>query len=113
MARSTAVLAQGIGAAMMEEAVWDSSGPLLTGSFMDYAMPLAKHLPDFTVEFMETPSPYNPLGVKGMGETPTIAAVPAIANAVADALSHLGSHSLDIPLKPERVWQAIRGRAGG
>ena len=102
-------LAQGIGAAMMEEAVWDDSGPLLTGSFMDYAMPLAKHLPDFTVEFMETPSPYNPLGVKGMGETPTIAAVPAIVNAVADALSQLGSSApLEIPLKPERVWKAIR-----
>ena len=82
----------------MEEAVWDQGGPLLTGSFMDYAMPLAKHLPDFTVEFMETPSPYNPLGVKGMGETPTIAAVPAIVNAVADALSLV--ILADIPLKP-------------
>ena len=101
-------LAQGIGAALMEEAVYDDSGPLLTGSLMDYAMPLAKHLPDFTVEFMETPSPFNPLGVKGMGETPTIAAVPAIANAVADALSHMGVSDLDIPLKPERVWRAIR-----
>ena len=102
-------LAQGIGAALMEEAVWDDGGPLLTGSLMDYAMPLAKHLPDFTVEFMETPSPFNPLGVKGMGETPTIAAVPAIVNAVADALSHLGSPNLDIPLKPERVWRAVQG----
>ena len=101
-------LAQGIGAALMEEAIWDESGPLLTGSFMDYAMPLAKHLPDFTVEFMETPSQFNPLGVKGMGETPTIAAVPAIANAVADALSHRGVERLDIPLKPERVWRALR-----
>ena len=102
-------LAQGIGAAMMEEALYDAEGPLLTGSFMDYAMPLAKHLPDFTVQFMETPSPFNPLGVKGMGETPTIAAVPALANAVADALSHLGVGGLDIPLKPERVWRAIQG----
>jgi carbon-monoxide dehydrogenase large subunit len=102
-------LAQGIGAALMEEAVYDDSGPLLTGSFMDYAMPLAKHLPDFTVQFMETPSPFNPLGVKGMGETPTIAAVPAIANAVADALSPMGVSALDIPLKPERVWRAMRG----
>ncbi len=100
-------LAQGIGAALMEEAVWDDSGPLLTGSFMDYAMPLAKHLPDFTTQLMETPSPFNPLGVKGMGETPTISAVPAVVNAVADALSHRGVASLDIPLKPERVWRAI------
>ena len=103
-------LAQGIGAALMEEAVWDDSGPLLTGSFMDYAMPLAKHLPDFTVELMGTPSPFNPLGVKGMGETPTIAAVPAVFNAVADALSQVGSPDLNIPLKPERVWRAIRKR---
>ena len=102
-------LAQGIGAALMEEAIWDDSGPLLTGSFMDYAMPLAKHLPDFTVEFMETPSPYNPLGVKGMGETPTIAAVPAVVNAVADALSQSGNFQLDIPLKPERIWRAVKG----
>ena len=102
-------LAQGIGAALMEEAVWDGSGPLLTGSFMDYAMPLAKHLPDFNVEFMETPSQFNPLGVKGMGETPTIAAVPAIVNAVADALSLRRDAPLDIPLKPERVWRAVRG----
>ena len=102
-------LAQGIGAALMEEAVWDDSGPLLTGSFMDYAMPLAKHLPDFTIQMMETPSPFNPLGVKGMGETPTIAAVPAVVNAVADALSHLGVSQLDIPLKPERVWRAVIG----
>ena len=104
-------LAQGIGAALMEEAVWDESGPLLTGSFMDYAMPLAKHLPDFTIQMMETPSPFNPLGVKGMGETPTIAAVPAVVNAVTDSLAHLGVSSLDIPLKPERVWRAAREQA--
>jgi carbon-monoxide dehydrogenase large subunit len=77
---------------------------------MDYAMPLAKHLPDFTIKMMETPSPFNPLGVKGMGETPTIAAVPAVVNAVTDALAHLGvSSHLDIPLKPERVWRAVNG----
>ena len=103
-------LAQGIGAALMEEALWDNNGPLLTGSFMNYAMPLAKHLPDFTVQMMESPSPFNPLGVKGMGETPTIAAVPAIVNAVADALAHLGVSELEIPLKPERVWRAINER---
>lgn len=103
-------LAQGIGAALAEEAVWDENGPLLSGSFMDYAMPLAKHLPDFTVEFMETPSPFNPLGVKGMGETPTIAAVPAVVSAVADALGQTRDFPLDIPLKPERVWRAAHGR---
>lgn len=102
-------LAQGIGAALLEEAVWDESGPLLSGSLMDYAMPLAKHLPDFTIRMLPTPSPLNPLGAKGMGETPTIAAVPAVVNAVADALAPLGVAPPDIPLKPERVWRAIRG----
>ena len=102
-------LAQGIGAALLEEAVWDESGPLLSGSLMDYAMPLAKHLPDFTIGMLATPSPMNPLGAKGMGETPTIAAVPAVVNAVADALAPLGVAAPDIPLKPERVWRAIRG----
>ena len=101
-------LAQGIGAALMEEALWSDSGQLLTGSLMDYAMPLAKHLPDFTVELMGMPSPNNPLGAKGMGESPTIAAVPAVVNAVLDALAPLGVSHLDIPLKPERVWRAVQ-----
>lgn len=102
-------LAQGIGAALLEEAVWDESGQLLTGSFMDYAMPLAHCLPDFTVELVETPSPHNFLGVKGIGESPTIVAVPAVVNAVMDALAHLGVSHLDIPLTPEKVWKAIGG----
>lgn len=106
-------LAQGIGAALLEEAVWDESGPLLSGSLMDYALPLAKHLPDFTIGRLATPSPLNPLGAKGMGETPTIAAVPAVVNAVADALAPLGAAPPDIPLKPERVWRAIRGAGLG
>ena len=100
-------LAQGIGAALLEEAVWSESGQLLTGSFMDYAMPLAIHLPNFTVELVETPSPHNFLGVKGIGESPTIVAVPAVVNAVVDALAHLGVSHLDIPLTPEKVWKAI------
>ena len=100
-------LAQGIGAALLEEAVWSESGQLLTGSFMDYAMPLAIHLPNFTVELVETPSPHNFLGVKGIGESPTIVAVPAVVNAVVDALTHLGVLHLDIPLTPEKVWKAI------
>ena len=102
-------LAQGIGAALLEEAVWAEDGPLLSGSLMDYALPLAKHLPDFSVRMVGTPSPGNPLGAKGMGETPTIAAVPAVVNAVADALAPLGVSAPDIPLKGERVWRAIRG----
>ena len=102
-------LLQGIGAALLEQAVWDDSGQLLTGSFMDYAMPLAKDLPDLTVELVETPSPHNFLGAKGIGESPTVAAVPAVVNAVVDALGHLGVSHLDIPLTSEKVWRAIRG----
>ena len=95
-------LAQGIGAALLEEAVWDDSGQLLTGSFMDYAMPTAQDFPMFTLDRTVTPSPHNPLGVKGMGESPTIAAVPAIVNAVVDALSPLGVTHVDIPIKAEK-----------
>ena len=101
-------LAQGIGAALLEQGVFDSSGQLVSGSFMDYAMPKAHQLPAFTLDGMETPSPHNPLGAKGMGESPTVAAVPAVVNAVVDALAHLGVTHLDIPLTPEKVWRAIR-----
>ena len=101
-------LAQGIGAALFEQAVFDDDGQILTGSFMDYAMPSAHQLPEFTVDGRETPSPLNPLGAKGIGESPTIAAPPAIANAVVDALAHLGITHLDIPFTPEKVWRAIR-----
>jgi len=101
-------LAQGIGAALIEEAVWDSAGQLMTGSFLDYSMPLAEEFPMFTLDKTVTPSPHNPLGAKGMGESPTIAAVPAVVNAVVDALAHLGVTHLDIPLKPEKVWRVLK-----
>jgi len=105
-------LAQGIGAALFEEAVWDDSGQLVTGSFMDYAMPLAQEFPMFTIDRTVTPSPLNPLGVKGMGESPTVAAVPALVNAVVDAMAHLGVTHVDIPLKPEKVWRVLREHGG-
>ena len=105
-------LAQGIGAALFEEAVWDDAGQLITGSFMDYAMPLAEEFPMFTVDRTVTPSPHNPLGVKGMGESPTVAAVPALVNAVVDAMAHLGVTHVDIPLKPEKVWRVLREHGG-
>lgn len=105
-------LAQGIGAALFEEAVWDDSGQLITGSFMDYSMPLAEDFPMFTVDRTVTPSPHNPLGVKGMGESPTVAAVPALVNAVVDALSHLGVVHVDIPLTSEKVWRVLREHGG-
>jgi carbon-monoxide dehydrogenase large subunit len=103
-------LAQGIGAALREQAVWAGDGQLLTGSLMDYAMPRARDLPAFTLDWMATPSPHNPLGAKGMGESPTIAAVPAVANAVVDALAPLGITHIDIPITPEKVWRAARER---
>ena len=94
--------------ALWEEAAYDTSGQLVTGSFMDYAMPKASQLPDFTLDRLVTPTPRNPLGAKGMGESPTVAATPAVVNAVVDALSHLGITHLDIPLTPEKVWRAIQ-----
>ena len=103
-------LAQGIGAALLEEAVWDESGQLLTGSFMDYAMPTAEDFPTFTLDRTVTPSLLNPLGVKGMGESPTIAAVPAIANAVVDALAPMGVTHVDIPIKAEKVWKILKDK---
>ena len=101
-------LAQGIGAALLEEAVWDDSGQLVTGSFMDYAMPTAETFPMFSVDRTVSPSPHNPLGAKGMGELPTAAAVPAMVNAVVDALSPLGVTHVDIPLKAEKIWRILK-----
>jgi carbon-monoxide dehydrogenase large subunit len=105
-------IAQSLGAALMENTVYDENGQLLTGEFMDYAIPRAKDIPDFIIGSTETPSPSNPLGVKGVGEAGTIAATPAIANAVIDALSPLGIRHLDLPFTPERVWRAIQGKGG-
>ena len=101
-------LAQGIGAALWEEAAFDANGQPVTASFMDYAMPKAHQLPDFTLGRTVTPTPLNPLGAKGMGESPTVASTPAVVNAVVDALSPFGITHLDMPLTPEKVWRAIR-----
>ncbi|MEC9280646.1 MAG: molybdopterin cofactor-binding domain-containing protein, partial [Chloroflexota bacterium] len=100
-------LAQGIGAALWEEAAFDADGQPVTASFMDYAMPKAHQLPDFTLGRTVTPTPLNPLGAKGMGESPTVASTPAVVNAVVDALSPFGITHLDMPLTPEKVWRAI------
>lgn len=100
-------LAQGIGQALLEEAVWDQSGQLVTGSFMDYAMPLAAEFPMFKLDNTVTPSPLNPMGAKGIGEMATIAATPTVVNAVVDALSHFGVTNIDIPIKSEKVWRII------
>jgi len=105
-------IAQSIGAALMEKTVYDENGQLLTGEFMDYAIPRATDIPDYVLGSTETPSPSNPLGVKGVGEAGTIGATPAIANAVVDALSPLGIRHLDLPFTPERVWRAIQDKGG-
>lgn len=100
-------IAQGIGQALWEGAVYDENGQLLTGSMMDYAIPKADDLVSFEVDRTVTPCPDNPLGVKGAGETGTIASTACVVNAVVDALSHLGVKDLEMPMTPERVWRAI------
>ena len=103
-------IAQGIGQVMAEHAVYDSaSGQLLTGTFMDYEMPRADGMPEISLYDRSIPSPGNPLGVKGAGEAGTTGAVPAVSNAVIDALRPLGIDALDLPYTPDRVWHAIRG----
>ncbi|PMP81071.1 MAG: carbon monoxide dehydrogenase, partial [Chloroflexus aggregans] len=103
-------LAQGIAQALLEEVVYDANGQLLSGTLMDYALPRADFFPPFTVDKTETPTPLNPLGVKGIGEAATIGSTPAIANAVIDALAPFGVRHLDIPLRSEKIWRAIHGR---
>jgi aerobic carbon-monoxide dehydrogenase large subunit len=100
-------IAQGLGQALWEELIYNEDGQLVTGSLMDYALPKAHLLPDFTLERTVTPSPVNPMGVKGVGEAGTIASTPCMVNAVCDALSPLGVRHIEMPLKPERVWRAI------
>ncbi|MDP9220806.1 MAG: molybdopterin-dependent oxidoreductase, partial [Actinomycetota bacterium] len=107
-------LAQGIAQALYEEAVYDAEGNLVTGSLVDYLVPAAPDLPEFTTDRTETPSTSNPLGVKGVGEAGTIASTPAVINAVVDALRPYGVNDIRMPATPERVWRAIReGSSGG
>ena len=106
-------LAQGIAQALYEEAVYDESGQLLTGTLMDYAVPKAHRLISFETARTITPSPHNPLGVKGVGEAGTIASSAAIVNAVMDALKPYGIKHLDMPLRPEKIWQAIHADGNG
>jgi hypothetical protein len=106
-------VAQGIAQALFEEAVYDDSGNLVTGSFAEYLLPSAADLPDFTTDRTETPATTHPLGVKGVGEAGTIASTPAVVNAVVDALRPWGVNDINMPLTPERVWRAASGGAGG
>jgi carbon-monoxide dehydrogenase large subunit len=102
-------LAQGIGQALFEGAQWDENGQMITGSFMDYAMPFASELPLFELDHTETPSPINPMGAKGVGEAGTIGSTPAVVNAVVDALAHLGIKDVDMPVTSEKVWKILQG----
>jgi carbon-monoxide dehydrogenase large subunit len=103
-------IAHSIGQALIEQTIYDENGQLLTGEFMDYPLPRAKDIPEYVLGHTVTPTPTNPLGVKGVGEAGTIGATPAIANAVIDALEPLGITHLDLPMTPQRVWQAIQAR---
>jgi carbon-monoxide dehydrogenase large subunit len=100
-------VAQGVAQALWEEVVYDEDGQLLTGTLMDYAVPFASDLPMIETGATITPSPVNPLGVKGVGEAGTIAATPVIVNAVIDAVSGLGIRHIDMPLRPEKIWAAL------
>ena len=99
---------QGIAQALCEGAEYDENGNLATGSMMEYAIPKAAMFPNFELARTVTPSPVNPLGVKGAGEMGTIASTPAVVNAVVDALSHLGIKHIDMPLTPQKVWMAMQ-----
>ena len=104
-------IAQGIGQALMETLTYaPESGEVLSGSFMDYAIPRAEALPAFTVDLCEDPTRGNPLRVKGGGESGITPASAVVMNAVIDALSPYGVTHLDMPATPERVWQAMRGK---
>ena len=100
-------VAQGLGQALLEEVVYDDGGQLLTGTLADYALPKASHMPWVESHRTETPSTSNPLGVKGVGESGTIGSVPALVNAVVDALSPLGVKHLDMPLTPQKIWREV------
>ena len=101
-------IAQGLGQALMEEHAYSDDGQPLNGTFLDYAMPTAEDMPPLDQGFQQTPSPANPLGVKGIGEVATVGAPPAIAGAIVDALSRAGVRHIDTPITTEKVWQALQ-----
>jgi carbon-monoxide dehydrogenase large subunit len=100
-------IAQGAAQVLWEQFVYDEAGNPLTSTLAEYAMPSAAELPSFETINTETPTHVNPLGAKGIGESGTIGSMPAVHNAVIDAVSHLGVHHIDMPCTPERVWRAI------
>jgi carbon-monoxide dehydrogenase large subunit len=106
-------IAQGVAQALYEEVRFDDDGNPLTSNFADYGVIAATELPDLERIVMETPTPLNPLGAKGIGESGTIGSTPAVQNAVVDALAHLGVQHVDMPCTPERVWRAIQSANPG
>jgi carbon-monoxide dehydrogenase large subunit len=105
-------IGQGAAQALLEEVRFDADGNPITANFADYGIISATELPDFELVTMETPTPVNPLGAKGIGESGTIGSTPAVQSAVCDALAHLGVRHVDIPTTPERVWRAIQAARG-
>jgi carbon-monoxide dehydrogenase large subunit len=105
-------LVQGAAQALFEEVVYDADGNPLTGNFADYGFPSAAEFPSFVTVHLESPTPLNDLGAKGIGESGTIGATPAVQSAVIDALSHLGIRHIDLPCSPRRVWEAITNAVG-
>ena len=101
-------LTMGLAPAMFEEIVYDDNGQNLTGTLADYLVPTAVESPKWELGKTITPSPHHPLGAKGVGESPTVGAPPAIANAIVDAMWHLGVRHLDIPITPQKVWRVLR-----
>jgi carbon-monoxide dehydrogenase large subunit len=101
-------IAQGAAQAFLEEVVYDADGNLLTATFADYPFLSATEVPSFELADMATPTTYNPLGAKGIGEAGTIGATPAVQSAVVDAVSHLGVRHIDMPTTPQRVWRALQ-----
>ncbi len=104
-------VAQGLGQALWEQAVYDDNGQLVTGEFTDYVMPKARMMPWIESSHTVTPTPVNPLGVKGVGEAGTIGCSPAVVNSVVDALSPLGVKHIDMPMTPEKIWNLVKGAA--
>ena len=103
-------IAQGLGQALYERVVYDENGQLLTSSLMEYALPRAADLPRLQLARTETPSPVNPLGIKGIGEAGTIGSTPAVVSAVVDALAHFGVSHIDMPLTPQKIWSLCQGK---
>jgi carbon-monoxide dehydrogenase large subunit len=105
-------VAQGVAQALFEHLSYDEDGNPLTASLLNYGVPSAAELPPFETVRTQTPTPVNPLGAKGIGESGTIGSTAAVMNAVIDAVSHLGVRHIDMPLTPERIWRAIKAAEG-